>query len=107
MGGATGSSIRDQLHNVWRQTGEKPKELEDLLTVPLDCTECWGFFLSLNESRSSNGYGFNPIAYSDILAYFQLKQIIPEDWEVDLIKRLDREVMSIYSEKAKQDSKKK
>lgn len=107
MGGATGSSLRDQLHNVWKQTGIKPKELEDLLTVPTNYMECWGWFLSLNESRSSNGYGLNPIAYSDISAYFDLHNISPEIWEVDLLKRLDREVMSIYSEKARQDAKKK
>jgi hypothetical protein len=45
--------------------------------------------------------------YSEIEAYFKLKQITPEQWEIDILKRLDREVLSIYAEKAKQDSKKK
>jgi hypothetical protein len=63
--------------------------------------------MELNDSRSSNGFSFNPISYSDILAYFQLKQIQPHDWEVDAIKRMDRETLKVYAEKAKQDSAKK
>jgi hypothetical protein len=92
--------------NVWRQTGHKPKELENLSTIPQSCYETWGWFLQLNESRSSNGFGFDPISYGDIDAFFRLQQIIPELWEIDLIRRLDRTVLSVYSAKQKADSKK-
>lgn len=99
--------MRDQLENVWRQTGVKPKELDNIPELPSSCEEVWGWFLNLNESRSSSGFGFNPITYSDIDAFFRLKQIVPETWEIDLVKRLDREVLGVYAEKAKQDAKKK
>lgn len=99
--------MRDQLNNVWKQTGIKPKELEDIPDLPASCFEVWSWFLNLNESRTSNGFGFNPVQYSEIDAFFRLKQIQPELWEIDLLKRLDREVLSIYAEKSKQDSKKK
>lgn len=82
----------------------KPRELDDIPELPSSCYEVWGWFLNLNESRSSNGFGFNPITYSDVDSFFRLKQIQPEQWEVDLVKRLDREVLSIYAEKSKQDA---
>lgn len=93
--------------SAWEQLGERPKELDDLKVLPSSCYAVWGWFMSLNESRSSSGFGLNPIAYSDISAYFQLKQVIPDEWEIDLLKRFDREVMKVYAEKAKLDSKKK
>jgi hypothetical protein len=92
--------------NVWEQTGQRPRELDNLAELPTSCYECWSWFLNLNESRTSNGFGFNPISYSDIDAFFRLRKIIPEQWEVDLIKRLDRETLGIYAEKAKMDAKK-
>lgn len=99
--------MRDQLENVWRQTGVKPKELDNIPELPSSCEEVWSWFLNLHESRSSNGFGVNPIPYSDIDAFFRLKQIQPELWEIDLLKRLDRETLAVYAEKAKQDAKKK
>lgn len=93
--------------SVWNQTGIKPKELEELLELQREQYEIWGWFMELNEARSSSGFGLNPITYSDIDAYFRLQNIIPEKWEIDTIKRLDREVLSIYAKKAKADSKKK
>ena len=85
----------------------KPKELEDIPELPTSCMGIWGWFLELNESRTSTGFGFNPISYSDIDAFFRLRQITPEQWEIDLIKRLDREVLAVYAEKSKQEAKKK
>lgn len=93
--------------SVWNQTGVKPKELEELLELQREQYEIWGWFMELNEARSSSGFGLNPITYSDIEAYFRLQKIVPEKWEIDTIKRLDREVLSIYAKKAKADSKKK
>lgn len=107
ISGSSGSSIREQLNSVWKQTGIKPRELEDLLEIPRSCYECWSWFLELNESRSSNGFGMNPLSYSDTDAFFRLKQVLPEIWEIDLLRRLDREVLSVYAKKQKADSAKK
>jgi hypothetical protein len=92
--------------NVWKQTGHKPKELENLTEIPSSCIEVWQWFLQLNETRSSNGFGFDPIGYGDICAFFQLIQIVPEMWELDLIRGLDRTVLGVYAAKQKADSKK-
>lgn len=107
MGNGKGSSYRDQLMNVWSQTGEKPQELENLPELPQSCYMVWEWFLNLNESRSSNGFGFQPISYTEIYSFFKLKEVNPDHWEIDLIRRLDREVLAIYAKKAQADSKKK
>jgi hypothetical protein len=107
INGSSGSSIRDQLNNVWQQTGVKPKELENLVELKQEHYEIWSWFMELNESRTSNGFGMNPISYSDISAYFNLQEITPHKWEVDTLRRLDREVLNIYAKKSQADSKKK
>jgi YbbR domain-containing protein len=91
---------------VWQQTGVKPKELENLVELKQEYYEIWSWFTELNESRTSNGFGMNPISYSDIAAYFNLQQITPHKWEVDTLRRLDREVLNIYAKKVQADSKK-
>jgi len=93
LGGS--SSTREQLLNVWKQTGVKPKELENLTETPTELLEQWGWFLDLNDSRSSNGYGYNPISFSDMYAYFRLQGVNPHLWEVSLIRRLDRVVLGV------------
>lgn len=60
--------------------------------------EVWGWFLRLNSKRGSNGFGANPIPYSEILAFFDLLQYCPSAWELELIERLDGIVLEVYSE---------
>lgn len=102
--GSSGS-LRDQLNSVWRQTGVKPKELQELKELPESCTQVWKWFIDLNNSRSSNGYGVNPISYSDMKAYFDLIAIEVEDWELELIKRIDNEALKSYAEEAEAERK--
>lgn len=75
--------------SVWRQTGIKPKELEELVQLPESCYQVWHWFLELHSSRSGNGFGANPISYTDIYSYFSLLDITPEQWELSLLRRLD------------------
>jgi hypothetical protein len=98
--------LRDQLNSVWRQTGVKPAELEDIKDLPESCLQVWKWFIDLNNSRSSNGFGVNPISYSDIKSYFDLIGIELEEWELYLIKRLDQESMSSYAKEAELERKK-
>lgn len=60
--------------------------------------ECWGWFLKLNSKRGSNGFGVNPLSYSEILSFFELIEYRPSAWELELIERLDQVVMEVYSE---------
>lgn len=99
-------SLRDQLNSVWRQTGIKPKELEELKELPESCNQVWKWFIDLNNSRYSNGFGVNPLSYSDIKAYIDLIGIDIEEWELHLIKRIDNEAMDSYSKQAEAERKK-
>lgn len=55
--------------------------------------------MDLHNSRSA-GFQANPIAYSEILAYYTLYQTTPDAWEVSAIRRLDGVVMQVYAEEA-------
>lgn len=92
--------------SVWRQTGVKPKELEDMLEFPQDMMQVWKFFIDLHNARSSNGFGVNPISYSDMYGYFKLIGIQPDDWEVETIRRLDIIALDAFAEQAKKEQKK-
>jgi hypothetical protein len=60
----------------------------------------------LHNARGSNGFGINPIAYTEIKAYFDLMQIEPEEWEVTLIKLFDNEALQAYAKEAEAERKK-
>lgn len=104
-----GSTLRDQLESVWRQTGRKPKELENLIQLPESCYQVWKWFLELNAARTGSGFGVNPITYTEIHCYMTLMQITPEEWEISLIRRFDNEAMKASTKKSssKSSSKKK
>lgn len=92
--------------SVWRQTGVKPKELEDMLEFPQDMMQVWKFFIDLHNGRSGNGFSANPISYSDIYSYFQLIGIEPHDWEIDVIRKLDMIALDAFAEQARKEQKK-
>ena len=104
-----GSTLKDQLNSVWRQTGKKPKELDNLPELPDIFSEVWYWFLKLNNKRTSNGFGVNPIQYSEIKAYFDLIQYHPQEWEIEMIEKFDSIALKEYelqAEKNKPKSKK-
>lgn len=92
--------------SVWRQTGIRPKELEDIIELPESCLQVWKWFIDLHNARGSNGFGVNPIPYTEIKAYFDLMEIQPEDWEVNLIKLFDNEALQAYAKEAEAERKK-
>lgn len=58
----------------------------------------WLYFIELHNSRSYNASGVNPISYADILAYFTLLGIEPQEWEIQVIKRLDFIALKMQSD---------
>jgi hypothetical protein len=60
----------------------------------------------LHNTRSSNGFGVNPINYTEIKSYFDLIGVLPEEWEVNLIKRFDYEALAAYAKEAERERKK-
>lgn len=92
-----GSTIKEQLESVWRQTGRKPKELQNLVSLPENCYLIWKYFLDLHNARGSNGFGVDPISYTEIKNYFDLMGIDPDPQEIELLKRFDYKYLEIQS----------
>lgn len=66
----------------------------------------WKYFIHLHNRRTSNGYGVNPIQYSEILAYFSLIDLTPHEWEIETICSLDNVALAAYAkEMEKQQAK--
>ena len=84
------SSLRDQLNSVWRQTGVKPKELDDLIELPKSTKHVWDIFILLDSVRSTDFGNPNPINFTEIQSYSNLSGIEFESWEIELIMALDR-----------------
>ena len=104
--GSGGNSLKAKLESVWRQTGNKPAELDSIVELPDSMLQVWHWFIELNNARSSNGFGVNPLSYVEIDAYFRLNQITPETWEVSVIKKLDNIALEAYAEQVKQEQNK-
>lgn len=66
----------------------------------------WKYFLDLNRKRQGNGYGPNPIPYSEILAYFSVYRIDYDELELSLIDILDTVAMDYFSEQAEKEANK-
>ena len=63
-------------------------------------------FIDLDSTRTSNGFGINPIQYSEMLAYFELFNIEPEDYEITAIRLLDSIAREHFNKNMKEDKKK-
>lgn len=98
---ADGTSLRDTYENLARQTGMIIDELQH--TCPVECREIWNTFISLNQGRTSSGFGLNPITYTEIKSWCELYGVSLCPYEVGVIKRLD----NIFLEHIAEDSKEK
>lgn len=61
----------------------------------------------LDRHRSSNGFGVNPISWSDIKAFFDLYEIRPEEYELLAISMLDNAKLAYVSKEIEKKQKKK
>lgn len=86
--------------------GRKLPELEDLVELPDSMQYVWSWFIELHNARTSNGFGLNPITYADIKAYFDLYDIVPQDWQVQLIKQLDNVALNAFAKQQKEEAEK-
>lgn len=93
------------LEQIRDRTG-KPQPDLDVPPLPSSCLHVWNWFCQLDGSRQS-GMAPNPISYQEILAFFTLFDVFPEEWEVQLIKDFDSEAMKHYAKQMKADEPKK
>ena len=61
--------------------------------------------MALHSTRTSNGFGANPITYTEMKNYFDLIQVEPEEWEVNLIKQFDNVALEEYEKSSEKYAK--
>lgn len=74
--------------DIRKQTGVVRKELRDMKPLPHETAYLWEWFLAMSERRGAS-MSVNALAWSDIAAFFQLRGLSPQPWEVDTICQLD------------------
>lgn len=67
--------------------------------------DAWQFFLKLHSKRGSNGFGVNPLSYTEIKAFFDLNKIYPTHYELELIEQFDNVAMEVYSKQQQEKQK--
>ena len=98
-------TIRDQLNLVWKQTGVKPPELESTAELDEMFIDAWQFFLKLHSKRANNGFGVSPITHLEMKAFFELHQIYPTHYELELIEQFDNVALEIFAKQQKDKEK--
>lgn len=92
--------------SVWRQTGVKPKELDDLTEFPKKLSYLWKLFTVLSDQRTTDFGNPNPLRISDIMYCASIYGIELEEWEFELIIAFDKlKLNQIYSDMEAKQSK--
>ncbi|MGL5078220.1 MAG: phage tail assembly chaperone [Waterburya sp.] len=102
----SGISYRKQLEKAQELMGRPIPELMNIVELPEKFIYVWSWFLMLHGQRQGVGMGFNPISYSDILAFSVLLQTPLKPREVEAILLLDNVVAGIASDEQKTRDKK-
>lgn len=85
---ADGSTLRESLESVERQTGKRPARLIGP-ALPDEAAHIWGWFVALSNQRGSSGFGIEPLRWLDIWAWSSLSGTLAFPWEIDAIVRID------------------
>lgn len=88
------------MKSAYKQSGIKPEQLEEI-EFPFLFERVWNFFSDLNQSRTSNGFGLNSLSYTEIYAWNQLTNSEITKKEVEILKLLDYEYLTIHQKKDK------
>jgi hypothetical protein len=88
-----------------RATGKVPEEFSPI-PAPESIIHIWYWFQQLSRTRSSNGFGQDPISYNEINAWSQLTGVDPEPIEVQAIMVIDSVFMSMQAKAIEKRSKK-
>jgi hypothetical protein len=98
-----GTTLRAHAQAIAKGAGQVPEEYQSL-PFPEALSHCWHWFIALSRSRSSNGFGANPISYNEIVSWSDLTGVRPDPIEVQAIISLDAAYMSAQAEEMKKRS---
>lgn len=111
--GADGTTRRDHIEHVCKQTGKTPEELglvedeaDDTPEIPEDGLHLWGWFQELSSGRGNNGFGPAALTWMDIEAWTRLTAIEPTPFEVLTLRSMDAAFLSAHAAEAEKRNKK-
>jgi len=81
--------------------GIMPEELANEPDIPKSVAHVWDYFIQLNRARGSNGFGANPLSYTEIKNWCQLSEIRLEQWELNAIVEIDAAFITESAKDAK------
>ncbi len=85
-------------YDIQKQTGITPTTLTTLKRLPPETAHLWEWYQDISTGRQTGMGGMCPLAWEAFDAYFRLKRIRPEAWEVDTIRAIDAEFMASQGE---------
>jgi hypothetical protein len=90
---------------VAQQTGEIPQELLKAQETPCPdaLAHVWLMFLDLHAARSSNGFGANPISFSELRAWSDMNELAVTPYEIGALRQLDGAWMAAQAKQAKKN----
>lgn len=84
----TGKSRLQTQYDIRKQTGVVTSVLQSLGHVPPETAYLWEWYEALSARRGA-GFSVNALSWSDMRAFFYLRRLSPEPWEVDTICAID------------------
>jgi hypothetical protein len=88
-GEVEGDSTASKMIEVNRRATRLPRS-EREPPFPLHDAYLFAIFQELNASRSSNGFGYNPLSYTEIDAYRRMTGQMLNPWQVKMLMRIDQ-----------------
>ncbi len=95
-----GTSVREHLEQVERQTGHRPKDLEPI-EFPDQLAHVWSAFISLSRRRSVGFNGPNRITYSEIEEFCRGTATVLSLLDKEAIMSLDDVYMKVTNERSR------
>lgn len=85
------STLRQQLTQVWKATGEQPQELADAPAFPSGVRYLWDWFCELQVSTDK------VVSFTEIQAWSTLTGKVPTPAEVQALRGLSKDFISTQS----------
>lgn len=82
-----------------KKYGRNDERATQVVEIPEIAMKAYGIFMELNGSRTSSGFGMNPISFTEIKSYVDLHNTNLLSWEINVIKHLDSVFLKFISKK--------
>ena len=112
MPGADGTTQRDHILEVCKQTGKTPEELgvsetslDEEIPIPEDGLYLWFYFQELSGGRGNNGFGPTALSWSDMEAWARLTSTPLTPYETLTLRSMDAAFLSAHAAEAEKCNK--